>query len=89
MVFLQQNIDKYYRFESADILCEQFNTFVNTLKKEKEETNDRYPWLDKDGERRNMSDNEILEKYVNLERLCLSESEKKWICYASIKMHSA
>ena len=26
---LQQNLSKYYRFESADILCEQFNKFIN------------------------------------------------------------
>ena len=25
----QQNLSKYYRFESADILCEQFNKFIN------------------------------------------------------------
>ena len=35
---LQQIINKYYRFKSVDTLCEQFNKFVNTLKKEKEET---------------------------------------------------
>ena len=29
---LQQNLSKYYRFELAAILCEQFNRFVNTLK---------------------------------------------------------
>ena len=32
---LQQNLSKYYRFESADILCKQFNKFINTLKKKK------------------------------------------------------
>ena len=32
---LQQNLSKYYRFKSADPLCEQFNIFINTLKKEK------------------------------------------------------
>ena len=37
---LQQKLSKYYRFESANILCEQFNTFVNTLK-EKEEMEER------------------------------------------------
>ena len=31
---LQQNLMKYYRFEKADTLCEQFNKFINTLKKE-------------------------------------------------------
>ena len=28
---LQQNLGKYYRFESADTLCEQFNRFINML----------------------------------------------------------
>ena len=37
---LQQNLSRHYRFESADILCEQFNKFVNILKKEKEEMNE-------------------------------------------------
>ena len=32
---LQQNLSKYYRLESADVLCEQFNKFINTLKKER------------------------------------------------------
>ena len=32
---LQRNLSRYYRFESADILCEQFSKFVNTLNKEK------------------------------------------------------
>ena len=32
---LQQNLSKYDRFQSADILCKQFNKFINTLKKEK------------------------------------------------------
>ena len=27
---LQQNLSRYYRFESADVSCEQFNKFVNT-----------------------------------------------------------
>ena len=40
---LQQNLSKYYRFQSAGILCEHFNKFINTLKKEREETNDECP----------------------------------------------
>ena len=31
---LQQNLSRYYRFEKAEKLCEYFNRFVNTLKKE-------------------------------------------------------
>ena len=32
---LQQNISRYYKFEKAEELCEYFNKFVNTLKKER------------------------------------------------------
>ena len=32
---LQQNVNKYYRLKKADTLCEQFNKFINTLKKER------------------------------------------------------
>ena len=68
---LQQNLHKFYRFKSANVLCEQFNKFINTLKKEQEEVDDKYPWLYKGHERRRMSDKEILEKYVDLEKICM------------------
>ena len=74
---MQKNLSKYYRFESADILCKQFNKFINTLKKEKEQTKDKYPWLEPGDERRNMSDREIIDKYVDLDKSCLSDSEKE------------
>ena len=34
---LQHILSKYYRFESADTLCEQFNRFISTLKRERKE----------------------------------------------------
>ena len=34
---LQQNLSKCYRFERAEKLCEYFNNFVNTLRKEREQ----------------------------------------------------
>ena len=59
---LQQNLSKYYRFKSADTLCEQFNKLINTLKKErKEETKEKYPWLDSSDGRKYMSDRVLLE----------------------------
>ena len=67
----------YYRFESTEVLCEQFSKFVNMLKKEKEETKEKYPWLEKDNERRKMTDREILDKYIDLDKSCLSDTEKK------------
>ena len=62
---MQHNLSRHYRFESADTLCGQFNKFLNTLKKEKGEMKKIYPWLEQDNDRRNMSDREILDKYVD------------------------
>ena len=64
---LQQNLSRYYRFEEAKKLCEHFNKFVDTLKRDREQTTsvDKYPWLDPEDKRRNMTDREILEKYID------------------------
>ena len=75
---LQQNLSRYYRFEEASRLCGYFNKFVDTLKKDREQTTsvDKYPWLDPEDERRSMTDREILEKYIDLETSCLKKEEK-------------
>ena len=75
---MQQNLSRYYRFNEASRLCEYFNKFVDTLKKDREQTSsvDKYPWLDPEDERRNMMDREILEKYIDLETPCLNKEEK-------------
>ena len=41
-----------------------------------EETKEKYPWLEPDNERRNMSDREILDMYIDLDISCLTDSEK-------------
>ena len=55
---LQQNLSRYYRFEEAKKLCEYINKFVDTLNKDREQTTpaDKYPWLDPEDKRRNMTD---------------------------------
>ena len=75
---LQQNLSRCYRFEEATKLWQYFNTFLDTLKKEREQTTlmDKYPWLDAEDERRNMADREILEKYIYLKNSCLDKEEK-------------
>ena len=75
---LQQNLSRYYRFEEAKKLCWYFNKFVDTLKRDREQTNsvDKYPWLDLEDERRNMMDREILEKFIDLRTSCLNTEEK-------------
>ena len=76
---IQQNISKYYKFERADTLCEHFNKFINTLKKEREqkELKESYPWLDPSDERKYMTGKAILDKYIDLEKSYLTENEKK------------
>ena len=78
---LQQNSSKYYKFERVDTFCEHFNKFINTLKKEREqeESKEDCPWLDPSDERNYMTDKEILDKYINLDKSCLTEEEKKGV----------
>ena len=75
---LQQNLSKNYHFESVEKLCEEFNVIINERKKQekKEVEKDKYPWLDDSNKRKYMTDGEILEKYINLNNSCLTESEK-------------
>ena len=76
---LKHNFSKYYKFERADTLCKHFNKFINTLKKERQqkELKENYLWLDPSDERKHMADKEILDKYMDLERSCPTEKEKK------------
>ena len=48
------------------------------LKEEREQKSptDKYPWLDPDYGRKDMTYREILEKYINLNNLCLNKEEK-------------
>ena len=71
-------------------MCKQFNKFINTLKKvRKEETKEKYLWLDASDERKYMTDREILEKYLDLERSCLTKREKKAVIYMLYKYKEA
>ena len=75
---LQQNLSKCYHFESADGLCEEFNTLVNELKKYKKILDkEKYPWLEDSDERKYMTGKEILDKDIDLDKSCLTESEKR------------
>ena len=75
---LQQNLSRYYEFESAEKVCAQFNHLTNTLKREQTlDIGEKYPWLDDSGKRKHVSDREILDKYINLDNTCLTEEEKR------------
>ena len=76
---LQQILSCMYHLESTNIVCDQFNRLINTLRKEEEETcnTDKYPFLDDSDERKHMTDREILDKYIDLEGSCLTKEEKQ------------
>ena len=75
---LQQILNKYYHFEEANKLCEEFNKMVEVIKEEEEgKWKEKYPWLDDTDERKYMTDKEILEKFIVLKDSCLDDSERK------------
>ena len=77
---LQQNLDKYYQFEEVDKICANFNTILEKQRQEeKNDREERYPWLDDDDERKHMTDKKILDKYINLKDSCLNKKERSQV----------
>ena len=72
---LQEHLGKHYHFELADDVCNQYNRFVNLMRKEEEDSEGKYPWLEDTDERKYMMDREILDKYINLDNSCLTKVE--------------
>ena len=73
---LQEHLVKHYHLELADDVCNQYNRFVNLMRKEEENSEEKYPWLKDTDERKYMTDREILDKYINLDNSCLTKIEK-------------
>ena len=73
---LQEHLGRHYHFELADDVCDQYNRFVNLIRKEEESSEGTFPWLDDMDERKYITDREILDKYVNLDNSCLTKIEK-------------
>ena len=73
---LQEHLGRHYHFELADDMCNQYNRFVNLMRKEEENSEGKYPWLEDINERRYMTDREILDKYVIFDKSCLTKIEE-------------
>ena len=73
---LQEDLGRHYHFELADEMCNQYNRSVNLMRKEEENSEGNFPWLEDTDERKYMKDREILDKYVILENLCLTKIEE-------------
>ena len=77
---LKQNLNKYYHFEEANRVCKAFHKLVETVRQEeKDRQKEKYPWLDDMDERKYLTDQEILDKYIDLRNSCLDEIERKQV----------
>ena len=77
---LQQNLNKYYQFEEIDKVCAEFNKMIEAIKQEeRNDSEQRYPWLDDTDKRKYMTDKEILNKFIDLTDSCLDETERKQV----------
>ena len=76
---LQEHLGRHYHFELADDVCDQYNRSVNLRRKEEENSENKFPWLDDMDKRKYMTDREILDKYVNLDNSCLTKVEKEQV----------
>ena len=78
---LQQNLNKYYQFEEANKVCEEFNKMVEVIRQEEEKDSrkQKYPCLDDTDKRNYMTYKEILDKYINLKGSCLDKAERKQV----------
>ena len=73
---LQEHLGRHYHFTLADDVCHQYNRFVNLIRKEEENSEGKFLWLEDTDERKYMTDREILDKYINLDNSCLTKEEK-------------
>ena len=73
---LWEHLGRHYHFKLADDECHQYNRFVYLMRKEEENSEGKFPWLDDTKERKYMTDREILDKYMDLDNSCLTKIEK-------------
>ena len=73
---IQEHLGKHYHFKLANDICNHYNRFVNLMRKEEENSEGKYPWLEDTDERKYMMDREILDMYINLDNSYLTKVEK-------------
>ena len=57
----QEHLGRHYHFELADDVCDQYNRFINLMRKEEKNSEGKFPWLEDPDERKYMMDREILD----------------------------
>ena len=49
---LPESSNRHYHFKLADDVCDQYNRFVNLMRKEEESSEEKFLWLDDTDERK-------------------------------------
>ena len=86
---LQEHLGRHYHFKLTDDVCNQYIRFVNLMRKEEENSEGKFPWLEDTDERKYMVDREILDKYVNLDNSCLTKIGKMQVRHLLYKYKDA
>ena len=61
---LQEHLGRHYHFKLANNICNQYNRFVYLMRKEEENSEGKFPWLEDTNKRKYIMDREILDKYL-------------------------
>ena len=56
---LQEHLGRHYHFKLADNVCDKYNRFVNLMRKEEENSEEIFLWLDDTDKRKHMTDRDI------------------------------
>ena len=43
---LQEHLGRHYHFKLADNVCDQYNRFINLIRKDEENSEGKFPWLE-------------------------------------------
>ena len=53
---LQEHLGRHYHFKLADDVCNQYNRYVNLMRKEEENLEGKFPWLEDTNKRKYMTE---------------------------------
>ena len=75
----EEILDKYINLKDSCLDEKERKQVMKMLYEERNDSEERYPWLDDADRRKYMTDEEILDKYINLKDSCLDEKERKQV----------
>ena len=74
---LHEHLGRHYHFELADNVCNQYNRFVNLMRKEEESSEGKFLWLDDMDERKYMTGQRNIGQVCESRQLMFDQNRKK------------